>query len=70
MLTLTSLMHALAQGRPVFYLEADFQLGLAWTLQRMFPDAQVRLELPVVVSDEGRVWADELKYGKRDDNRN
>ena len=73
---ITTLMQTLAQSRPVFHSEADFQHAFAWTLQRMFPDAQVRLELPVVVGDrtmhvdiwaviDGQPYAVELKYKKR-----
>lgn len=37
-------MRGLAQHRPVFHSEADFQLALAWRLQAELPHAEVRLE--------------------------
>jgi hypothetical protein len=75
-LPIVTLMQTLAQSRPVFHSEADFQHAFAWELQKMFPHAQVRLELPVVAGGErmhvdiwvvidGQPYAIELKYKKR-----
>ena len=38
------LMASLAQARPVFYSEADFQFALAWQIQEQMPNCSVRLE--------------------------
>jgi hypothetical protein len=37
-------LRALADARPVFHSEADFQHHLAWTVRRLDPDVQIRLE--------------------------
>ena len=42
----------LANSRPIFHSEADFQHALAWALREAYPNADVRLEWPF--SDEGR----------------
>jgi hypothetical protein len=67
-------MEALAGDRPLFHSEADFQLALAWQIQRRHPHARLRLEqrvlrdpviaLDVVVRLERRTYALELKYLK------
>jgi hypothetical protein len=54
MIDLTNAMLRLAQQRPVFHSEADFQHALAWQLQLQHPDAHIRLEY--------RPFADERKY--------
>lgn len=41
---ISSVMHKLAEIRPIFHSEADFQFALAWELQRQYPTAQVRME--------------------------
>jgi hypothetical protein len=69
----------LRKKRPIFYSEADFQHALAWEIQRHQPSAFVRLEinlslvgqkeyLDILVRDDGRLCALELKYktGKLD----
>ena len=69
---------ALAEQRPVFHSEADFQHALAWELHRCLPRANVRLERPVElqqgvkpihvdiwVEQDGEVFALELKYKTR-----
>ena len=38
------IMSALANERPVFHSEADFQHALAWRLHEAFPEHQIRLE--------------------------
>jgi hypothetical protein len=63
-------MTALAEHRPVFHSEADFQHALAWQLQKADPAARIRLELrprrgmclDVLVSSDGVRAAIELKY--------
>lgn len=44
MIDLHAAMRALAERRPVFHSEADFQHALAWTLQERYPNARIRLE--------------------------
>jgi hypothetical protein len=44
MLDLPSVMHHLAQTRPIFHSEADFQHALAWQIHTEHPDARLRLE--------------------------
>jgi hypothetical protein len=74
-LELASALRGLSERRPVFHSEADFQHALAWELQKMYPDADVRLEVPLhslkgrgaldIVCRLGRtVIALELKYLK------
>jgi hypothetical protein len=65
-------MDELAKERPIFHSEADFQLALAWILQRLHPGAQIRLEkrilddprveLDVYLTLDGRRFGLELKY--------
>ncbi len=43
-LDISSVLHKLAEIRPIFHSEADFQFALAWELQRHYPTAQVRME--------------------------
>lgn len=76
MLAIPTLMATLAQQRPVFHAEADFQHAFAWEIHRALPDAQVRLEWPTVfngkrlhvdiwVTWQGQAAAIELKYVPR-----
>lgn len=76
MLPVFLLLQTLAHTRPVFHSEADFQLAFAWEVQKMFPEAKVRLELPVMAGGQtmhvdiwvvldGKPLAIELKYKKR-----
>ncbi len=68
-------MAALASTRPVFHSEADFQLGLAWTLREREVVRDVRLEYPhprekrqridIVGICDGERVAIEVKYWKR-----
>src|SRR5947209_13722718 len=63
-------MRSLAQHRPVFHNEADFQHALAWELRLHYPEAQVRFERRVLpniqldldITSGGRRTAFELKY--------
>jgi hypothetical protein len=69
------LMKGLAARRPIFHSEADFQFALAWHIQEVYPDADVRLEYPIarpfndavdiLVRRGGSETAIELKYGGR-----
>src|SRR4051794_21367439 len=67
-------MSALAERRPVFHSEADFQHAFAWELQRRHPEARIRLEtrprpgvrLDVLAIVNGRRIAIELKCLLRD----
>jgi hypothetical protein len=43
---LNSALADLAQRRPLFHSEADFQHALAWVLHERFADAKVRPEMP------------------------
>ena len=76
MFPIDAIMANLAQSRPIFHAEADFQHAFAWELHQQLPDARVRLELPVVAGGETMhvdIWAIvaggpvaiELKYKKR-----
>lgn len=51
-------MERLAQRRPLFHSEADFQLELAWELRTSHPEATFRLEKRVI--DDPRVELDIL----------
>jgi len=65
-------MSAVAESRPIFHSEADFQHAFAWQLRVHWPSAAVRLEtrpladlrwfLDVAASVEGTRYAFELKY--------
>lgn len=70
------LLRQLALKRPLFHSEADFQHALGWELHASLPNAQVRLEFPMVQFDrqryldiflenDGRILALELKYKTR-----
>jgi hypothetical protein len=67
-------MQSLAEERPVFHSEADFQHALAWKIHTLIPNARVRLEYPVPMPNKKMhvdilAWindeplAIELKYG-------
>ena len=67
-----SLLRELAERRPVFHSEADFQHELAWLAHIGDPDAEIRLEtrplagqalyLDLAVASGGHRYALELKY--------
>lgn len=71
-----TLLIGLAQERPWFFSEADFQHALAMHIQLKHPNAQVRLEVPLNQGDgkkgrldikvvlDGQLIAIELKYKK------
>ena len=69
-------MAELAERRPIFHSEADFQFALAWQIHEMTPDCEVRLEKPFTIGGDKKsmhldIWlpntgtAIELKYGTR-----
>jgi len=71
-------LEALANQRPIFHSEADFQHAIAWEIHKHLPRASVRLERPVEVShmnkrlhvdiwieQDGHVLVIELKYKTR-----
>jgi hypothetical protein len=73
---ITDVLATLAQQRPLFHSEADFQHALAWELHKRMPEASIRLELPLSqdgkllhidlwVVHKGRIMAFELKYKTR-----
>ncbi len=47
MFDIHELMAHLAQERPIFHSEADFQHAFAWQFHTLFPTASVRLEYPL-----------------------
>lgn len=75
-LNLTSLLVHLAQNRPLFHSEADFQHAVAWEIHNRYPTGKVRLEYRPLGMD-GRTYVDiwavleetayalELKYKTR-----
>ena len=76
-LDLAAALAALAEERPVFHSEADFQHSLAWVIRERHEDIEVRLERPVTLDGQrGHVdiWvrdsdgekAIELKYWARE----
>lgn len=69
-------MNRLADKRPIFHSEADFQHALAWEMQHAWPDADIRLEyrspdlpgsqyLDIWAIIDGSPIAVELKYKTR-----
>ncbi len=44
MIDIHKIMEELARRRPIFHLEADFQFTLAWHIQRLMPESEIRLE--------------------------
>lgn len=71
-LDVAAVLDELAALRPVFHSEADFQHEFALQLKLLFPDCEVRLEVPfsgeargatdILVRRKGRVHGIELKY--------
>lgn len=57
------LMAEVAQRRPIFHSEADFQFALAQTLAELKPAAQCRLEVPQPRSGRAREYLDLLVRG-------
>ena len=74
-LDIHGVMAELAERRPIFHSEADFQFALAWRIATMKRDGEVRLEKPFRRDDKTRyldIWLPtaripiELKYCTRD----
>jgi hypothetical protein len=76
MIEIGEVLSALAQQRPIFHSEADFQHACAWEIHQRLPAALIRLELPVQVGQQflhidiwvayqDAVLAIELKYKTR-----
>jgi hypothetical protein len=77
-LSVSAVLTALSEQRPIFHSEADFQHAIAWQMHKRLPRASVRLERPVEVShldkrlhvdiwieQDDHVLAIELKYKTR-----
>lgn len=71
--TIPTVLKNLAEERPIFHSEMDFQFALAWCWREMFPHLQFRLEYPldlsgnkrcdiVILQDDRILMAIELKY--------
>ncbi len=45
MLNIHAVMTELAKTRPIFHSEADFQHALAWRIQKLMPNCEIRLEV-------------------------
>lgn len=68
-------MAELADARPVFHSEADFQHALAWQIHKTIPESQVRPEFNPFPADDRQIYLDiwvptegialELKYFTR-----
>lgn len=76
MLEIVDTMETLAEERPIFHSEADFQHAFAWEIQRKNPSYSIRLERPFSIGEKKAhvdVWvsspvseiAIELKYKTR-----
>lgn len=52
MILISDLLDELSEERPVFYTEADFQHALAWKAQSIYPNANIRLEYPVMIDNK------------------
>lgn len=73
---LTTILKVLAERRPVFHSEADFQHALAWLIHEHHPTAKVRLEyrparlerktyVDIWIEQGDEICAIELKYKTR-----
>ena len=66
------ILKSLSVTRPVFHSEADFQFSLSWKIKELFPEADIRLEIPfgkkkkeyldILVKLKDEVIPIELKY--------
>lgn len=74
-MNLNDVINELRKERPIFHSEADFQFSLAWKIQELHPDVEVRLEyttpfkihgklahIDIVVFENGKAIPIELKY--------
>lgn len=50
-MNIQEILTLLSNLRPVFHSEADFQHALAWQIHIMYPDSNVRLELPILIQN-------------------
>ena len=65
----------LSHKRGIFHLESDFQFALAWEIKSLYPDCEIRLEVPFDFDIKGRIdilvrfndvlYPIELKYLKK-----
>lgn len=72
---INAIMEFLANKRPLFHSEADFQFALAWEIKSRYPQTEIRLEVPfggtvngridIIVSHLTGVYPIELKYLKK-----
>ena len=73
MIDIENILKQLANKRPVFHSEADFQHALAWEIQTCYPKANIRIEKPykfynknyyidLVVETDDVISGIELKY--------
>ena len=53
-LDLAAALATLAEERPLFHSEADFQHSLAWVIRERHEDIEVRLERPVTLDGTAR----------------
>lgn len=65
--SIDNLMNRLAELRPVFHNEADFQFALAWLIKsEICPSWEVRLEMALPERSEGREYADIIIMDEKD----
>lgn len=73
MLDINLIIEKLKEKRPIFVSEADFQFTMAWVIQKLYPNALIRLEycpadfdtsmhIDILVIVNGRWIPIELKY--------
>ncbi|MFB5088321.1 hypothetical protein PGC35_14140 [Psychrobacillus sp. PGGUH221] len=73
MIDIHKIITSLQLKRPIFHSEADFQLAIAWEIQKLYPHVEIRLEynypkvfeslyLDVWIKFEGNYIPIELKY--------
>ena len=70
-----TVMESLSRKRGIFHLESDFQFALAWEIKCLYPDCELRLEVPFSYESKGRIdilvrfmdaiYPIELKYLKK-----
>jgi len=69
---LISILNSLRTKRPVFCSESDFQFALAWEIQSIYRNADIKLEycpdpvsnmhIDIMVFIDGKIYPIELKY--------
>ena len=52
------ILKILAEERPIFHSEADFQHALAWKIHEQIPDCEIMLERPYTHNDNNRIYLD------------